>query len=272
MLDIFQYQVYTRNIIRLNPTRDTHPIDFLDNIPDLVAEIPAPRLKNLRALGGHFLYGIHKLLPMDSEYITMLRDPVQRVASEYYYMKDYGFFHQKEIIEHNLTLEDYLDHEDTAYLNNLQTRLLSGFPYSQKPFVDEEMLETAMRNAENCLAVGIAEEFVNSLALFCHKLSWKKIPYVTRKNVNTHRTSMTLEENESVRISEREKYDIRLYHHCRELFHKQLLNDDHEIGIIRKQIEDPPLTSLYSRKVVSAMDRIFTKVVRKFTGRRGRSW
>ena len=44
------------------------------------------RRKEIGLLQGHLLYGVHNHCPGDHAYVTMLRDPVRRVVSAYYYV------------------------------------------------------------------------------------------------------------------------------------------------------------------------------------------
>src|SRR6476661_8236883 len=47
------------------------------------------RLAKIRIFKGHMLFGLHEVLPQPSTYITVLRDPVERVLSAFYYMRTY---------------------------------------------------------------------------------------------------------------------------------------------------------------------------------------
>jgi Sulfotransferase family len=44
------------------------------------------RRRRLRVVRGHLYYGIHEFLPQGRTYITMVREPVARVLSQYYFM------------------------------------------------------------------------------------------------------------------------------------------------------------------------------------------
>src|SRR4029077_12394403 len=44
------------------------------------------RRRRLRMVRGHIFYGIHEFLPQGATYITMLRDPVARTLSTYYFI------------------------------------------------------------------------------------------------------------------------------------------------------------------------------------------
>src|SRR5881628_840427 len=44
------------------------------------------RLRKMRVFKGHMLFGLHAILPQPATYITVLREPVDRVLSAFYFM------------------------------------------------------------------------------------------------------------------------------------------------------------------------------------------
>src|ERR1043165_8896095 len=49
--------------------------------------LPQRRLKRTRMFKGHMLFGLHEILPQPATYITVLRDPIERVISAFYFMR-----------------------------------------------------------------------------------------------------------------------------------------------------------------------------------------
>ena len=47
------------------------------------------RLRQIRMLKGHMVFGMHEILPQPASYITVLRDPINRVLSAFYFMHNY---------------------------------------------------------------------------------------------------------------------------------------------------------------------------------------
>src|SRR5690242_7431356 len=47
------------------------------------------RLGKIRVFKGHMLFGLHAILPQPATYITVLREPVERVLSSFYFMRSY---------------------------------------------------------------------------------------------------------------------------------------------------------------------------------------
>ena len=70
---------------------------------------PPPGVRELRFVGGHFNFGFHEPHFSKFVYFTLLREPVDRVASFYYYRKrspqesDY-----RRINDQGITLEQYV--------------------------------------------------------------------------------------------------------------------------------------------------------------------
>ena len=58
---------------------------FLDSLYEpleRIEEIPVERRRAARAVTGHLHYGVHRHMPQECDYITMLREPVARVVSD----------------------------------------------------------------------------------------------------------------------------------------------------------------------------------------------
>jgi hypothetical protein len=82
-----------------DPRTNTHtpPIDKL---------APSERNK-LKFLAGHFKYGKHKLFQKPYKYICVLRDPLERVVSDYYFNRESGRPDLQKIAM-NHSLEEYI--------------------------------------------------------------------------------------------------------------------------------------------------------------------
>src|SRR5262249_32676541 len=100
---------------------------------------------DLRAVTGHFWYGIDRFVPRPSFYVTLLRDPGGRVVSLYHHtlkVGDVPLHH--EVIAQNASLEEFVTRFACREVDNDQTRRIAGV---EPPFgeVDDAVLDRAKR-------------------------------------------------------------------------------------------------------------------------------
>lgn len=181
--------------------------------------------RSLQLFYGHIEFGLHELLPQSSTYVTLLRHPVERVISHYYY----GFFTEKHythdlVNTQNISLTDYMKYGMTE-LDNGQTRRIAGAMSSQIPFgkCTPELLETAKRNLdEKFLLVGLTERFDEFLLLLGRSLGLKQMLY-TRSNVNTQKSaSRPITEADRASVLNYNQLDLDLYHYATQKFDQMI--------------------------------------------------
>src|SRR5258708_6595833 len=106
---------------------------------------PRERLARMQVFKGHMPFGLHERLPQPATYITFLREPVERVISEYYFARHYRLHPQYKRMQ-AMSLEDYV--RATPH-HNLQTKLLAGrgdYPDFLAGDCNEETLALAREN------------------------------------------------------------------------------------------------------------------------------
>jgi len=163
-------------------------------------------------------FGLHNRLSRAATYVTVLRDPVERAISEYYFALTYRLHPEHRMIR-RLSLEEYI--RTTPY-GNVQTRLLGGGDSSYDFLSGEctaETLEFARRNlSEHFAVVGLTERFDETLALAKVILGWKIDRYlhfnVTKGRPPTDHISVSARDL----IAERYCYDIELNEYAKRLF------------------------------------------------------
>jgi hypothetical protein len=182
----------------------------------------------IRCLKGHMPYGLHQYLPRPSVYITVLRDPVDRIISHYYFvLRTPGHFLHQDVISKKMSLEDYVNSDLSSELNNGQVRLLSGLEsvdsiYGHGP-VSRSVLEAAKANLQNhFFAVGLSERFEESVLLFKDMLGWTRT-YFVKENVTQKRpTKSDVSKQILKRIEQYNALDIELYDFAERLFKNML--------------------------------------------------
>ena len=124
----------------------------------------------------------------NSRYVTMLRDPVDRVLSAYHYSKSFDRSDAFRVIqENNMDVVEFAEQYGGSWLINGQTKILAGAE-PQTSLSDEELYLNALNNIENhFLYVGLLESFDRSLIHLQKVLNWSTPYYTIRtKRVKSH--------------------------------------------------------------------------------------
>ena len=143
-----------------------------------------------RLLLGHMPYGIHKHVPRQYHYVTMLRDPIERTISHYYFMRrDPTSYMHAAVKEHDWSLAEYLQHSHDHMMDNCQVRAISGVWNTVAiGELTDEMLQMACDNLrEQFDVVGLTERFDESLLLMQRVLGWPYVYYQRKINVTANR-------------------------------------------------------------------------------------
>jgi len=206
----------------------------------LIQEFVSQYGASLRFVEGHLRFGVHGQLPRPATYITLLRDPVERVISHYYFFLAGA--------EADAGIDQALA-EGSHLIDNLQTRLLSGmasqFGQCSRELPEDlplvarsspefepctaDMLEAAKRNLrEHFSMVGLVESFDASLLLLRRMLGWRDVLY-TRENVTESRPQRSqLPRRTILAIGRHNRFDRELYNYARTLFDERCAQEGPE--------------------------------------------
>jgi glycosyltransferase involved in cell wall biosynthesis len=163
------------------------------------------------AVAGHMAFGVDRFLPGRNVYLTMLRDPVERVVSHYRYLRANPHLRvHDEALRGVESLEDYVVASPLAELiNNGQTRLLGGDVLAPGIPADEGTLARALIVVgRSDVLVGIQERFDESLLLFRRAMGWG-YPAYRRENAAPGPIELSPELAELIR--ERNALDVELH-------------------------------------------------------------
>ena len=170
--------------------------------------------RNIALIKGHMPFGLHKYLPGEARYFTILRDPVKRAISQYFYIKNNprNPLHQP-LVENNWSVADFMRKGESEGMNNGHIRWLLGdlqaIPFGE---INESHLTQAIENIDkHFLCVGINEMFDQSLLILANKLGWTSLPYYVRMNTNKRKTAVS--DEDIAAIKEYNEFDIRLYNY-----------------------------------------------------------
>jgi hypothetical protein len=187
---------------------------------------------SFECLVGHLPYGIHRLsaMPDNPVYVTMLRDPVERVISFYYEcLWPRPFEKVSQHPEHARAWKrDLVDFSRIYRFRNVQTRMLAGvvcghmgrYMSVDVPGVRNGILSAAKRHLENRYAAfGLTERFEESRRWISDVLGWEVSPVQGRRAAYPERPSAEDLPDESVDTLRRlNALDEELYAFASDLF------------------------------------------------------
>jgi hypothetical protein len=189
-------------------------------------ELPLKQRHAFRLVRGHMPFGLHAYARPPYRYFTMLRNPVERIISYYYFMLEQPeHYLYKPLHENKMGLEAFVASGWSTMAENAQTRMLSGVYHGPPGFgeLGETVLAAAKRNLrEQFVTVGLTERFDESLLLLRRHLSWDKI-YYQRQNVTRKRPSRRQISAETLQIIRaHNQLDLELYDYARALMDAQI--------------------------------------------------
>ncbi|KCV71993.1 hypothetical protein H696_01400 [Fonticula alba] len=165
---------------------------------------------------GHVRHGVHSLMRHTdgtsrpwANYFTIMREPVKRVISHYFYHKS-----EKKDPYHYLADTHGLDewvqiHPDAK---NIQTQYLSG-TYGPP---DAMAFAVAMRNLLEARFVGLFERLPESALMLRYEAGFEELMFARTKAVQGERPVVTQEQRQL--IAERNNFDIQLYELAKQRF------------------------------------------------------
>ena len=194
---------------------------------DEFKQLPTAQKEKIRFITGHMSFGLHEAMSGSYTYITVLRNPVDRVISSYYHiLRDRKHPIHNEVI--SMSLPQYLCSGLSLDANNGQTRRLSGVgttvPYGQ---CSSQMLEQAKQNIqEHFSIVGLTERFDETLILLKRHFGWKNPFYLTQNKGRNQPAREDISPDGPDLIKQYNQLDIELYQYAQEMFDAQIRQQD----------------------------------------------
>jgi hypothetical protein len=186
---------------------------------------------------GHMPFGLHTRLPQPATYLTVLRDPIDRGISEYYYALS-RVVHPDHRKMKELTIEEYIQATPHA---NVQTKLIAGQDPGYDFFAGECTSATLATAKENLLThfslVGLTERFEETLALAKAIFGWQVKNYASFNVTKGRPRKDDVPEDIRQAIAERYQYDVALYAFAQELFEQNLQKHADQVRTQMAEIE-----------------------------------
>ena len=189
------------------------------------------RKKSIKFVSGHVGFGLHEFLSRPCTYITVLRDPVERVISYYYFL----LRNQNAIVKDKTLLEFVktcggVHNSMTCYLSGLTLQAqLQGYDAKLKSQqFDQETLTKAKLNLTNYFkVVGFVDRFDETCMLLKQVLGWSIPSFYVKKNVAKHsNVSREIPPETLSLIHKFNELDLSLYSYAREKFTEMIQQQD----------------------------------------------
>lgn len=177
-------------------------------------------------LTGHVHFGLHRWVPGPSTYMTMFRDPVDRVVSHYHFvLRSPEHYLHPVVMGKGYSLHDYVANRTTIELDNDQTRYLLLQEHREIPH--GQMTRSMLDDAMGVLAayfpvIGLAERFDESLVYMQCQFGWLDVSY-EKRNVTKDRPKVEQVPAETLDlIRETNQFDVALYEFAKGLFERRV--------------------------------------------------
>lgn len=197
-------------------------------------KLPPRRLRKTRMFKGHMTFGLHEILPQPATYITVLRDPVERVLSAFYFMRSYKLhpFYWK-LRRENWTIEQFVER---SRRDNVQCKIVAGADYNAP--CTPEIFENAKDNLSHHFSVvGLSERFEESLALMKLRFGWELKSYSSFNVTRSRPKQGDLPQATLDLIAGNNLFDVALYQHAAELFEEAVDKQRAEVNRIAQDLK-----------------------------------
>jgi hypothetical protein len=184
-------------------------------------------------LRGHYPYGIHWPRPSlwgDTRYFVMLRHPVERAISHYYFIRNTSHENFKHPSLPDAEAHSLVDFYRLPRYQNMQVRYVSGLHYyhlKRLIHLRGPLKGRALRAAKNHLdsgyeAFGLAERFKDSARLFAAQLGVEAtIPDRRHKKTPDRPSRDNLDSNTLRALRDLNAVDVELYDYAVSKFEAQ---------------------------------------------------
>lgn len=171
-------------------------------IKDLNAERYALLPSRLNIISGHFPFGTHQALTPEANYVTILRNPVEREISSF------NHHFQRGVLGTNDSLESLI--ESSKIMDNPQTRLLAGPSACLASTCNEDIFILAKKNLEAFTLFGVHEHFEEFVSELLSLYGWPAVRFKHQRISSTkHYQTISASLREDLELFH--SYDLKLH-------------------------------------------------------------
>ena len=210
---------------------DVNPAAKTANTPEAIADL----LTHYRLIRGHFSYNEIRKVLRQPVYMTVLRDPVDRVISVYEFFRRAGDRGEAETHEYErlmaaashdlLHFVQHLDPIVRLRTCNYQIHQVAGWQGDPSAFFElseAEQWDAAQRSLETFAWVGLTERFQDSVFLLSYLFGWyPALEYQSLRVVTKKSRRAGISEDVIAAIAAQNQLDIALYQAAKQRFERQ---------------------------------------------------
>lgn len=170
--------------------------------------------EGVRVVTGHMPWGVHKRWRIAPNYVTFLRDPVERLISLWWHAKKHTN-HKRHSLARRCTVAEFARSRAFAELDNGMVRWLAGGLTTgiapKKRRVTEQDYEVALVHCSQML-VGTTDTFRQDVRRFANRLGWRSVPKIQHQMVGKNRPPASAFTQGEIDIIRRvNQWDCQLY-------------------------------------------------------------
>ncbi|PIR89049.1 MAG: hypothetical protein COU07_03075 [Candidatus Harrisonbacteria bacterium CG10_big_fil_rev_8_21_14_0_10_40_38] len=249
---IIYRHIQGENIYRI-PSGDSEIKKLIEKLDDSKQKI--------QLIHGHIPFGIHEYLPNQSEYITIIRNPIARIISRYYFTVNHKNHPQSKLFN-DLGFENFIQ-EDNIITSNFQTRLLLGQSidltnYKNFSSLTKNAIGEVKQNLENFFSVvGTPEKFNEVVLLLGEKYRWQKLWY-TNKRITRGKINIKNIPPYIIRIlEEKNTLDMELFEYATKRIEREINNRGAKFQI---ELTNFKKENKYKGLIYSILESIYKKI------------
>lgn len=174
---------------------------------------------DLRAVVGHFWFGLHEHLNRPWTYVTVLRNPLERIVSLYHYLK----------LEEKMSFEQFAFSPPFKEADNDQTRRLAGVDPEIGGCTPEHLRAAQENLRKHFSVVGVTERLDETFILLKRRLGWTKEVASYPRNVNPKKPlANSLSDRIKKAIRKRNELDYELHQYANKLMDEAIAAEGSE--------------------------------------------